>query len=261
MPQLEAQAGCTWYSRSGALWHPAGCPQSPRTGLLQVLAHAQTQCHPQPYPELDTQTSTKRGLERADLHLVLPEGVGVYIDLRITTVPYLADVANHLAEQERQKRQQYVRAAVKPVIISTLAHLAMDAHALLSPITSLHARSALRADTTWAALLANARRAGPLFQPLSVLLLSNAATVESSCTGQARLTADMQNNVRHNLDAQGKVAPTIASSRAQQHALTSPDEPITASHAALHQATALDSPSTSAQPADSSQHHRVGSCI
>eukprot|EP00971_Amphidinium_carterae_P241202 4789073-Amphidinium_carterae.1 len=46
----------------------------------------------------------------------------------------------------------------------------MDAHALLSQITSQHARSALHEDNTWAALLANARRA--LFQPLSVLLSS-----------------------------------------------------------------------------------------
>eukprot|EP00971_Amphidinium_carterae_P097635 1932149-Amphidinium_carterae.1 len=139
------------------------------TALAEQFALSATTC---PDTHLNTQTSTKRGLERADLYLVSPEGVGVYIDLRITTVPYAADVVNHLAEQERQKRQQYARAAVKPVIISTLGHLAMDAHALFSQLTSMHARSALHADTTWAALLANARRA--LFQPLSVLLLRNA---------------------------------------------------------------------------------------
>eukprot|EP00971_Amphidinium_carterae_P327923 6459527-Amphidinium_carterae.2 len=35
------------------------------------------------YPEtqLDTQVSTKRGLEKADLHLVSPQGLGTYIDL------------------------------------------------------------------------------------------------------------------------------------------------------------------------------------
>eukprot|EP00971_Amphidinium_carterae_P145851 2890849-Amphidinium_carterae.1 len=153
---------------------------------------------------------------------------------------------------------QYARAAVKPVIISTLGHLAVDAHALLSQITSQHARSALHEDNTWAALLANARRA--LFQSLSVLFLRNAATAEGSCTGQARLTADMQYNARHNQDAQGTIAPTLASSRAQLHALNMPDEPITALHAAQlpptvlsHQDTALDSFSTSLQPAASSQ--------
>eukprot|EP00971_Amphidinium_carterae_P223481 4434091-Amphidinium_carterae.1 len=34
-----------------------------------------------------------------------------------------------------------------------------------------------------------------------------------------RLTADMQHNARHNLDAHGKLAPTLAFSRAEQHAL------------------------------------------
>eukprot|EP00971_Amphidinium_carterae_P352259 6492513-Amphidinium_carterae.1 len=59
----------------------------------------------------------------------------------------------------------------------------------------------------------------------------------------------MQHNARYNLDAQGRIAPTLASSRGQQHVLTLPDEPITASHAAqltptvlLHQSAALDSP-------------------
>eukprot|EP00971_Amphidinium_carterae_P029496 580791-Amphidinium_carterae.1 len=70
----------------------------------------------------------------------------------------------------------------------------------------------------------------------------------------------MQRNAWHNLDAYGRIAPTLSSSRAQQHALTMPDEPITASHAAQlqptvlsHQATALDSLRTSTQPAASSQ--------
>eukprot|EP00971_Amphidinium_carterae_P284418 5646471-Amphidinium_carterae.1 len=256
MPQLEAQARCAWHKfvpeRCGTLLdahshHAQVCckflhtrrhnairnliqkfaTKAGYTALAEQLALSATTC---PETQPDTQASTRRGLERADLHLVSPEGVGVYIDLRITTVPYAADVVTHLAEQERQKRQQYARAAVKPVIISTLGHLAMDAHALLSQITSQHARSALHEDNTWAALLANARRA--LFQPLSVLLLRNAATAEGSCTGQARLTTDMQHNARRNQDVQGKIAPTLASRRAQQHALILPDEPITASHAA-----------------------------
>eukprot|EP00971_Amphidinium_carterae_P327922 6459527-Amphidinium_carterae.1 len=52
--------------------------------------------------------------------------------------------------------------------------------------------------------------------------------------------------------AQGRIAPTLASSRAD-HQL--PDEPLTASHAAQlqHQSTAIDSLSTCPQPVASSQ--------
>eukprot|EP00971_Amphidinium_carterae_P323486 6428623-Amphidinium_carterae.1 len=81
------------------------------TALAEQFALSATTCYD---TQLDTQVSSKRGLERADQHLLSPDGVDTYIDFRITTIAYHADVVNHLAEQEKQKRQQYLRTAVKP---------------------------------------------------------------------------------------------------------------------------------------------------
>eukprot|EP00971_Amphidinium_carterae_P238889 4742077-Amphidinium_carterae.2 len=197
-------------------------------------------------PALIVCNATLQFVVRRQLMFPSQEGLGTYIDLRITAVPYLAEVVNHLAEQERQKRQQYVRAVVKPVIISTLGHLASDAHALFS--LSLHRcmRDRRCMQTLHGQLLT-------LTQPSSShLVFSYSAAPPLRKAGQARLTADMQHNARHILDAQGKIAPTLASSRAEQHALLLPDErdhePATASHAAqlppsvlLHQSTAIES--------------------
>eukprot|EP00971_Amphidinium_carterae_P262535 5207616-Amphidinium_carterae.1 len=183
------------------------------TALAEQFALSATTC---PDMHFVTQVSTKRGLERADLHLVSPDGADMCIDLRITPVFYFADVMNHPAEQEKQKRQQYVRAAVKPVIIGTRPPCSRRT-SLFSQLTTLHI-----ACSKLAACRYHLGRA--TFQ----------------CTPNAFSAT------QHNLDAQGKIALTLASSRAEQHAFCSPEEPITASHAAQLQPLTLLHQSTSA---------------
>eukprot|EP00971_Amphidinium_carterae_P082611 1634162-Amphidinium_carterae.1 len=169
-------------------------------------------------------STTRRGHERADLHLVSPGGQDQYIDIRVTTVPYAADVHLHLLDQERQKRSQYYRADVTPAVLSTLGQLAPDLHRLLQELTFEQARRSLHDDTTWAAQLASARLA--ILQPLSVLLLRNTAVAEGTCLGDAR--------------ARGNVAPTLAASSAVSPAFCAP----TTAHDALEGPTQIDPPAT-----------------
>eukprot|EP00971_Amphidinium_carterae_P344615 6485108-Amphidinium_carterae.1 len=60
--------------------------------------------------------------------------------IQFAAIPYFADVANHLAEQEKHKRQRRTRFA--------------------QPTDYVACKKLLDADSTWAALLSNARR-GP----------------------------------------------------------------------------------------------------
>eukprot|EP00971_Amphidinium_carterae_P133439 2642960-Amphidinium_carterae.1 len=170
----------------------------------------------------DAEPSTaRRGHERADLHLVSSGGHDQYIDIRVTAIPYAADVHTHLLVQERQKRAQYHRAAVMPAVLSTLGQFAPDLHKLLQELTYEHARRPLHDDTTWAAQLANARLA--ILQPLSILLLRNTAVAEGTCLGDARLTADRQLDARHNIGAKGTaVLPSLAASSAAPLASCTP---------------------------------------
>eukprot|EP00971_Amphidinium_carterae_P218019 4328154-Amphidinium_carterae.1 len=63
--------------------------------LIQRFAQALSETTETPRTD-ETHLAAKRGHERADLHLVSPGGHDQYIDIRITTIPPLADVQTHL---------------------------------------------------------------------------------------------------------------------------------------------------------------------
>eukprot|EP00971_Amphidinium_carterae_P177298 3515980-Amphidinium_carterae.2 len=158
-------------------------------------------------------STTRRGHERTDLHLVSPGGQDQYIDIRVTAVPYAADVHLHLSIKRDRSDPSTIE------------------------LTFERARRSLHDDTTWAAQLASARL---YLQPLSILLLRNTAVAEGTCLGDARLTADMQLNARHNVGARGNVAPTLATSSAAPLTICTPATALDS----LEGTTQIDPPAT-----------------